>query len=321
VRHFAVAACVAGGALLLPGTAAAHLRTGRVSVDYKATVAPLRPPLAGAVEVRVYRADLALGLTALSGHRVVVLGYSGEPFLRFAAGRVYANRSSLTAAGLGLATRGTGWQLLSRQPRWIWHDARVRGLPAGVERGRWTVPLLVDGTPAELSGDLTRPPRPPAWPWLGVGAVFAAATVVLLVRRRPARLRTAAAALGWLSAVATLFVTCGFAASSTASEGTWVESGNEILFVLVGVGFLVAGSADTRALAGGALGLLALAVGLTSLPVLLHGVVLSALPGNVVRTAVVVAISAGAAAAVVGLVVFFDVLEHYEEPASVERYL
>jgi hypothetical protein len=41
----------------------------------------------------------------------------------------------------------------------------------------------------------------------------------------------------------------------------------------------------------------------------------------VARTAVVLAISAGAAAAVVALVVFFDVLEHYEEPASVERYL
>ena len=172
MRHLAVAACVVGGALLVPGTAAAHLRTGRVAVDYKATVAPLRPPLARAVEVRVYRADLALGLTALRGHRVVVLGYSGEPFLRFAAGRVYANRRSLTAAGLGLARRGTGWHLLSRQPRWIWHDARVRGLPAGVERGRWTVPLLADGTRAELSGDLTRPPRPPVWRWLGVGSAL-----------------------------------------------------------------------------------------------------------------------------------------------------
>jgi hypothetical protein len=321
VRHLALAASVVAGALLLPGTAAAHLRTGRVAVDYAANVAPLRRPLAGAVEVRVYRADLALSLTALRGHRVVVLGYSGEPFLRFAAGRVYASRSSLTVAGLGLARSGTGWRLLSRQPRWIWHDARVRGLPADVERSRWTVPLLVDGRRAELSGTLTRPPRPPVWPWLAIGAVFAAATVLLVVRREPGRLRIAAAALGWLAATATLLVTCGFAASSTASEGTWVESGNEILFVLVGAGFLVARSADTRALAGGALGLLALAVGLKSLPVLLHGVVLSALPGNVARTAVVLAISAGAAAAVVALVVFFDVLEHYEEPASVERYL
>lgn len=321
MRRLALAASVVAAALLLPETAAAHLRTGRVAVDYQASVAPLPPPLASAIKVRVYRADLALGMTVLRGHRVVVLGYSGEPFLRFAGGRVYASRSSLTAAGLGLAKSGTGWRLLSSGPRWIWHDVRVRGLPAGVERGRWSVPLLVDGTRAELTGEVSRPPRPPVWPWLAVGAVFAAASVLLVVRRRPGGLRTAAAVLGWIAAASTLIVTCGFAASATASEGTWVESGNEILFVLLGAGFLVAGSADTRALAGGALGLLALAVGLKSLPVLLHGVVLSGLPGNVARSAVVLAISAGAAAAAVALVVFFDVLEHYEEPASLERYL
>ena len=100
-----------------------------------------------------------------------------------------------------------------------------------------------------------------------------------------------------------------------------METGNELVFVLVGVAFVVWGSRDARALAGGMLGLLALAVGMTGLPVLLHGVVLSALPADLVRTAVVVSIAAGSAAAATGLVVFFDVLEHYEEPASLERYL
>ena len=183
------------------------------------------------------------------------------------------------------------------------------------------MPVLVDGTRAELTGELRREPRPPVWPWLAIGAAFAVAAIIVLAGRRPNALRLAATGLGWVAALATLLVTCGFAAASTASSGTWVEAGNEILFVLVGIGFLVAGSRDTRALAGGALGLLALAVGLKSLPVLLHGVVLSALPADLARTAVAVAISAGAAATVVGLVVFFDVLEHYEEPASVERYL
>ena len=321
MRRAALVASVAAGALVLPGAAAAHVRTGRVAVDYVGSVAPLRPPLAGAVTVRVYKADLALGLTLLGRHRVVVLGYSGEPFLRFGADGAYAERSSLTAAGLGLVTRGSGWRLLSHGPRLIWHDARVRGLPAGARRGRWAVPVLIDGTRTELAGELRREQRPPVWPWLAIGAAFAVATGLVLAARRPAALRTAAAGLGWLSALATLLVTCGFAAAPTASSGTWIEAGNEILFVLVGIGFLVSGSRDTRALAGGALGLLALAVGLKSLPVLLHGVVLSALPGNLARTADVLAISAGAAAAVIGLVVFFDVLEHYEEPASVERYL
>jgi hypothetical protein len=102
--------------------------------------------------VRVYKPDLALGLTLQGRHRVVVLGYSGEPFLRFSPDGVCADRSSLTAAGLGLVTRGSGWRLLSREPRLIWHDARVRGLPAATRRGRWAVPVLVDGTRTQLAG-------------------------------------------------------------------------------------------------------------------------------------------------------------------------
>jgi hypothetical protein len=53
--------------------------------------------------------------------------------------------------------------------------------------------------------------------------------------------------------------------------------------------------------------------------VFLHGIVLSALPGDLARLAVVIAIGAGAAAATLGLVVFFDVLEHYEEPELLQR--
>ena len=323
MRRAAVAAAIVAGSLAVPSTAAAHVRTGRVAVDYKATVAPLRPLLARAVEVRVYRADLALGVRALGSHRVVVLGYTGEPFLRLGADGVYASRGSLTAAGLGLVEprSGTGWKLVVREPRLIWHDARVRGLPPGVHHRRWTVPVLVDGSRAELSGGLTRVSRPALWPWLALVIAVAAATGLLLARRSPALLRRAATGLGWVSALATICVAAGFGAGTTASGGTWVEAANELVFALVGIAFLVFGSADARALAGGAVGLLALAVGLTGVPVLLHGVVLSALPANAARASVALAISAGAAATVVGLVVFFDVLEHHEEPASLERYL
>jgi hypothetical protein len=49
--------------------------------------------------------------------------------------------------------------------------------------------------------------------------------------------------------------------------------------------------------------------------------VLSALPAATARASVALAISAGAAAATLGLVVFFDVLEHYEEPADLQARL
>src|SRR4249920_1703011 len=141
-------------ALLAPGTAKAHLRTGSVAVGYRANVAPLRAPLARALTVRVFRADLAIRVRALGGHRVVVLGYFGEPFLRVGPGGVFVNDASLTAAGTGLATASTPsgntprWRLRSHAPSVTWHDARLRLQHVlgtrQVRRGRWAVPLVVD---------------------------------------------------------------------------------------------------------------------------------------------------------------------------------
>jgi hypothetical protein len=62
-------------------------------------------------------------------------------------------------------------------------------------------------------------------------------------------------------------------------------------------------------------------VGLSKLPALLHGIVLSALPAVAARGSVALAICAGAAAAALGMVVFFDVLEHYREPTDLQARL
>jgi hypothetical protein len=267
--------------------------------------------------VRVYRADLALKLTALDEHRVVVLGYLGEPFLRLSPTGAYVNESSLTAAGTGLAGRrttgGPRWQLRSHQANVTWHDTRVRA------PGRWAIPLVVDGHRARLVGETRRVDRPSLWPWLLIGALFAAVIGIALARRQP--LRTETAVLGAVAALAALVTATGFAVTSTASAGAWIEGANEAAFIVVGTAFLVWGSADTRALAGGCLGVIAVAVGVTKLPVLTHGIVLSALPGQSARLAVVLAVAAGAAAAILGVVVFFDVLEHYEEPPELQRHL
>jgi hypothetical protein len=298
-------------ALVAPGTAGAHLRTSRSAVDFEARVS--HEP--SAVKARIYRSDLAVGLTERPGHIVVVLGYLGEPFLRFGEGGVFVNDGSPTAAGAGLTSeRRRGWRLLSHGRTLVWHDARVRGLPSGRERGPWSVPLVVDGRGARLAGEIVRVRRPSFAPWIVIGLLFAGVGAALVALRRMQLLRLSTASLGGLAAAATLATAIGFAAASTASSGTRIESANEIAFVLVVGVFLVHGSRDSKALAGGMLGLVAVAVALTKLPVLTHGIVLSALPGEAARLAVVVALAAGAVAAILGVVVFFDVLEHYEEP-------
>jgi hypothetical protein len=307
-------------ALVAPATAGAHIRSARTAVDYRADVSTAPT----GVTAHVYPADLALGLTVAPGHHAVVLGYVGEPAIRVGDAGVEVNESSPTAAGTGLVKRQTGqaagapsWQLISSRPKVVWHDARVRGLPPGVTRRHWTVPLVVDGERRSIVGELVRVPRPSVLPWLALGALSAVMVAFVLARRR-SLIRTATTALGLVAAAATVVTAADFAFASSANEGAWVEGANELVFVLVGLAFVIWGSSDTRALAGGALGLLALAVGLSKLPTLTHGIVLSALPGQLSRTAVSVAICAGGAAVVLGVFVFFDVLEHHEEPADLQ---
>jgi hypothetical protein len=304
-------------ALVSPATAAAHVRSGKSAVDYRATVSNVPT----GVKVRVYPADLAIGLTAAPGHRVLVQGYVGEPAIRVDASGVQVNRTSLTIKGNGLLKKASGpatgkWASISSQPRAVWHDARLRGLPPGVMHGRWTVPLRVDGNRTSISGELVRAPKPAVWPWLALAGLTAAVVAYVLRRRDQSLLRNAATVLGLVGAVATVVTSADFAFASNATQGAWFEGVNEVVFVLAGLAFVIWGSRDAKALAGGALGLLAVAVGLSKFPALLHGIVLSSLPGEASRAAVALAICAGAAATVLGLIVFFDVLEHYEEPVG-----
>jgi hypothetical protein len=306
----------AGIVLLAPAPAAAHVRSSRSAVDFRASVRPLH----GVGSARVYESDLALRLTVAAGNRVVVLGYLGEPAIRIDAAGVAVNAASPTAAGMGLL-QGRGrragapvWQHRSGGRSVVWHDNRLRGLPAGVDRGRWSVPIVVNGVRSRLAGTLWRVRAPAALPWFVLGIPFAVATALLFLFGERRRFRVAAVSFGILSAVAAVASAAGFVFDTYSSEGKWVEAGNELAFVVVGLLLVLRGSSDTRAIAGGGLGLLGLAVGLSKIPVLLHGIVLSALPADLARVLVVLAIWAGAAATVAGLTVFTSVLESAPDP-------
>jgi hypothetical protein len=103
---------------------------------------------------------------------------------------------------------------------------------------------------------------------------------------------------------------------SYSSGGKWIAAANEFVFVLVGIAFIARGSRAARGIAGGALGFLGLGVGLSTLPVLLHGLVLSVLPATLARLSVLVTISAGAAATALGLLVFEEALDRGSEEES-----
>jgi hypothetical protein len=295
-------AAVAAIVVTLAGAAApaadAHVRTGVIAVDFRAEVPTLRPRVEG-VTARVYASDRALGLTVGRTHAVVVVGYFREPFLRIDGRGVAVNAHSTTAAAAGLLRNlhdGTGtWRLRSTGRTIVWHDTRLTELELapGADKGRWTVPLVVDGTRVRLEGVIRRIPAPPPWPWFGAGAPLAAAAALVLALLRPRRVRVAASAFAVAAATATVANLVGFMADPNASPAKWVVGGNEIALAIVGLIVLVRGSRRARIAAAGALGLLGLIAGLGELAVFTHGIVLSALPDTLVRALVTVMISAG----------------------------
>ncbi len=262
------------------------------------------------IAARIFQSDRAIRLTVAPGHTTIVLGYLHEPFVRVAAGGVEVNAYAPTSGGAGLLSglplRSVGWKRLSRGRSVTWHDNRVRALPPGVERARWQIPLVVDGKRVRLEGELWRVPKPARWPWLALGLPFVLLSLLIYFRRTA--FRRAAIAFGLVAGGALIASGVGFALDTYASNGKWIELGNEAAFLLVGVGVIARGSAGARGIAGGALGLLGLGAALTKAPVFLHGVVLSIFPAELVRALVALAIWSGAAAVLFGLVVFEDLL-------------
>lgn len=285
-------------ALAAPSTAAAHLHTGMLAVDYRATVVSAPK----AIKTRIYTSDRAVALTLASGHVLVVRGYLGEPFARLDRAGTSVNAASLTAVGLGLVptSRRHGWVQYSRSHTFVWHDERLRGLPAHVDEGRWTIPLVVDGNPTHISGTLSRVPPPSPWKWALLAIALALPAGLMRARPFGFRARHLAVLFGLISALSMLVALVGFAFNTYASAGRRFEDIAEFGFTAVAIAAIIFGSPQVRALAAGVLGLLALVVGLSEFQVFRHGLVLSPLPGTIVRLAVVTSISAGAVAATLG---------------------
>lgn len=113
-----------------------------------------------------------LFLRVPEGHRAVVLGTDGRPFLAFADGAVRARVASPSwradQQARGRTVSGTGWAVVARAQSFSWLDPRLRyprdvppddlvGRRSVVQR--WAVPVLLDGVPAHLTGTVTWVPR------------------------------------------------------------------------------------------------------------------------------------------------------------------
>jgi hypothetical protein len=296
----ALVTLAAAAGLAAPAQASAHARGPTVAIDYRLRVISVP----AGVHVRILDGDRSVEASVDPGSTLLVTGLLHEPMLRIDGG-VWANQASPTAHADRVVTNAasrSGWVQLSGARSFSWHDHRLT--PAG-PRGRFAIGVRVNGRPAEIAGSFVRVSRPPLWPWLAGVAAFGAAVWALAVR--PARRLTLTVVLGLAAGAAALATSIAFAVRDRPGGGVgWLQIGTAVAVALALVVPLVRFRGRRRAQAAGVMGAVAAAVTIALLPVFWHGVVISALPGDLVRFACALALAGGASAAALSLLPEFD---------------
>jgi hypothetical protein len=276
-----------------------HTAVPVVALDYGNRI--LSGSMPAGVRASLQDAGRKLELTVAPGHRVTVLGYEGEPFLRFDRLGVAASVTSVTARGLRLLRsgypNGVAWAPVSSGHGFTWADTRVWA-PASALHGRehvtWTVPLVDDGHRVDVAGELTKASTPPLWPWLLLGALPLAAAAVAVRQKR--WFWAGACGLAALAGFGTLANLGGFASGGlSVSADRWVLLAIEVMLVVIAIVALLRRRARLVAIA--ALAAFAVLQSLSELAVFRHGIVVSGLPASAVRAAGALALGAGLGAA------------------------
>jgi len=282
-------------ALGAPGAAQAH-RLTTVAVDYRVRV--LSGPRG--VEASTRDGGRKMQLAVPGQLALVVLGYAGEPFLRFSSVGVQASPRSPTAAEAGLLREtgvgGPEWTRLTDAHRFAWADRRLLAPPSG--QARWSIPVDVGGRRLAITGISWHVRRPASWPWLLVGIGVLGLGVGGIAVRRETWPRTGGLALALLAGAAATASVIGFALADIGSPASrWFQVG-AVAAIVAGGTTLALNVERAQLVAVGAIAVVAVLEGISQLGVLRHGVVLSALPAPAARLAVTVAVSAGLAAAI-----------------------
>jgi len=193
-------------ALVLSADASGH--RGTAQTGYVSTVSALVPPVLG-VDTIVLGGDDRLRISNYSGKTIVVLGYEGEPYLRFDRRGVWANTRSPAAhlnrfrrprplsPEVADASAPPSWRRVARGVTYEWHDHRIHWTAAEPPKGvqehpdriqrvfNWRVPGRADGRRFAITGFLGYAPDRAAGQedggvptWLAV-ASFGAAVLLL----------------------------------------------------------------------------------------------------------------------------------------------
>ncbi len=168
-------------------------------------------------DIRIIGGDAFVELTLRGANEITILGYQGEPYLRFdASGAVWENQRS-PAKWLNEDRYGSNdpptyanaeeppvWDQIANNGRWAWHDHRTHWMnevrPPGAEPGdqilEAVIPAVVDGARVEVAVASYLLDPPARWP-IALAAVVGVCGILAIVRGT----RVAAMALGLTSAL------------------------------------------------------------------------------------------------------------------------
>lgn len=232
-----ICAAVLGACTLLGLAAAPAAADPPRPTNYRSTVTNVTPALPVGAEVRVIGGDSLIELSLPPGHHGDVAGLLARlddeavPYLRFDAdGRVRRNvhavATTANEARYGSNRHRAGPRCppavgtVAANGGYAWHDHRIHWMSPTTQRvvdddghvdlggpdGTWTVPLVVDGRPTVIEGELIVEPAPATAAWMLLAVAAAAVTVGMGFRwglRAGAAVGAGTAAAATLAAAAT----------------------------------------------------------------------------------------------------------------------
>lgn len=196
-------------ACLVAPEAVAHFGTSKLG--YRSTVKAVQPRMPG-IQVKVLEGDDKIWLNNRSGETIVVDGYGGEPYLRFAPAGIFVNvnspagylnqdRYGKTTVPKSASVEATpSWRKLGNGQAWSWHDHRIHYMSATLPPvisdapGKphhvfdWKVPATADDKRFFINGSLDYvPPKKDDFPTvlvIGLAVLIGAGLVGLFALRR-----------------------------------------------------------------------------------------------------------------------------------------
>ena len=281
------------------------------ATNYRSGLLAVDPDVDG-LEVRVIEAGSRIEVVNETDEELLVRGYEGEPYLRIGPEGVFENERS-SAVYLN-TERYAEVELPSdvdndAEPRWRrvdtgnsarWHDHRAHWMggqepPAVAEDPgeehvvipEWVIPMELDGTEIDATGELRWVPPPSPWPWYGLVVLLVGGLLVAGWAGRWRGFLWAAAAL-LLGAVVVDLVGVG-----GLDVSTLVLPLVATLLLLAGLVLLDRRRRPALALLGAGATTLALAFGVASLDWLHRSQLPTDVSPTLARAAVAVAVGAG----------------------------